>query len=92
METVTVTIIDKKISNTFLSFLYHKTDNVEDRYADLYYKWKYIWYWNNECITYKRDNSVPREIIYNSCILFVSYIRELEHELMIKQWYFYINF
>ena len=92
METVTVTVINKEIPNTFLSFLYYKTDNVEDRYADLYYMWKYIWYWNNKCMTFKRDNSVPRGIIDNSHIIFERYIRDLEHELMIRQWYFYIKF
>lgn len=90
--TVTVTVINKEIPNTFLSFLYYKTDNVKDRYADLYYKWRFIWCWNNEYMKFKEKNYVPREIMNDIHLIFESYIRDLEHELMIEQWYFYIKF
>lgn len=85
----TVNVYHQEIWLTYWSYTYYRTEwNIEDRHADIYYRWKCVGEWTPDCINrfdlWHFDSVIDWHIITS--------IRELDEGLRKWEEYTYVKF
>ena len=91
MKEVIVNVYHQEIWITYWSYTYYKTDwdwPIDDRHADIYYKWKCVGERTPDCIS--RSNLWFRDSVVD--YLIVKSIKELEEEIKKAEEYVYVRF
>lgn len=89
MDTVNVNVYHKEIWVTYWSYIYYKTEwPIDDRHADIYYRWK--------CVAERTPNCISRFDLwhFDSVIdwYIIKSIKKLEEEIKKTEEYVYVRF
>ena len=97
MKTAHVTVIYREVDCTDWSYNYYRTEwFFTEEKADIYYRWRYVWYWEQWLIKWNNYDYLVESFSHKNDILgaplILDSIKKLKEELDVCYKFVYVNF